>query len=143
VALNAKWDELFGTGGSGASMTLASAKAPGGGGGEGGPDLKADQGPWTKSGGVAAELRTMTSNSLTDLTAAGEGVAGGTAGFASTGTLNDVLQSWKTRLTAVRDECGRLEGALTSAGKEFGEREVTTRDRIARSIPPQQAKSGS
>ncbi|MEU9982285.1 hypothetical protein [Streptomyces sp. NPDC050856] len=140
MALNAKWDELFGTDGSSARMTLASAKSPSGGGGEGGPDLKADQGPWTKAAGVAGELRTSTASSLTDLTQASEGVAGGTAGFTATGTLNEVLESWKTRLTAVRDECGRLEGALRSAGKEFGERETATRNKMAAAGPSQPAR---
>lgn len=75
--MNAKWGELFGTDDSAARMTLASASSAGGGG-EGGPNLKADQGPWTKAGGVAGQLRTSTSSSLTDLMTASEGVAGGT-----------------------------------------------------------------
>ncbi|MFB7374377.1 hypothetical protein ACFC0D_31585 [Streptomyces sp. NPDC056222] len=125
-------------------MTLASV-APDRSGGSGGPDadLKADAGPWTKSGSVAAELRLSTSTSLTDLTTANDGVAGATAGFASSGTLTSIAETWKTRLTAVRDECGRLEPALKSAGRDFGEREVDTERRIkAASPPPAQKKEG-
>lgn len=114
----------------------------GGGGGEGAPDLKAGQGPWTKAGGVAGQLRTSTSSSLTDLTTASEGVAGGTAGFTSTTTLTSVLESWKTRLTAVRDECGRLEGALWGAGKDFGERETFITQKIAATTPTQPKSGG-
>lgn len=143
VALNAKWDELFGTGDSGARMSLASTEPAGGAGGGGEADLKADEGPWTRSGGVAAELRTSTSSSLTDLTTANEGVAGATAGFASGDTLTTVLETWKNRLTAVRDECGRLDPALRSAGRDFGEREADTRRKIAAESPaPAQKKEG-
>ncbi|MEV6395024.1 hypothetical protein AB0M39_09650 [Streptomyces sp. NPDC051907] len=135
MALNAKWDELFGADDGAARMTLASATSPGAGGGEDAPDLKTDQGPWTKASGVAGQLRTSTSSSLTDLTTASEGVAGGTAGFASTTTLTSVLDSWKDRLTAVRDECGRLQGALYGAGKDFGERETFIKQKIAATLP--------
>ncbi|MFF0060360.1 hypothetical protein ACFYRC_02220 [Streptomyces sp. NPDC005279] len=141
MALNAKWGELFGTDESAAEMALASATSPGGGGGEGAPDLKADQGPWTKAGGVAGQLRTSTSSSLTDLSTASEDVAGGTAGFTSTTTLTSVLESWKTRLTTVRDECSRLEGALWGSGRDFGERETFIKQKIAAAVPAQ-PKSG-
>lgn len=145
MALNAKWDELFGTGDTDARMSLASVPPDSGGGKGGGgggePDLKADVGPWTRSGNVAGELRTSTSSSLTDLTTANEGVASATTGFASGSTLTTVLETWRTRLTAVRDECGRLEPALRSAGRDFGEREVDTQRKIAAESPvPAQKK---
>ncbi|MFE5483747.1 hypothetical protein [Streptomyces sp. NPDC056527] len=114
--------------------------APDRSGGSGGPDLKADVGPWTKSGGVAAELRQSTSTSLTDLTTANDGVAGATAGFASSSTLTTITETWKTRLTAVRDECGRLEPALKNAGRDFGEREVDTERKIKAASPPSAQK---
>ncbi|MFV0129122.1 hypothetical protein ACLGI4_15685 [Streptomyces sp. HMX112] len=145
MALNAKWDELFGGDGTAAGMTLASATAPagaGGGGDGGGPDLKADQGPWTSSGGVAGELRTTTATAVGELAGAHEGVVAGTEGFGSTATLNAVHDSWKTRLGAVRDECGRLEGALRSAGKDFGERETDTTRKMT-SAAPGRPNSGS
>lgn len=143
MALNAKWDELFGIGDSDARMSLASTAPDGGGGGGGKTDLKADEGPWTKSGNVAGELRTSTSSSLTDLTTANEGVAGATTGFASGTTLTTILETWKTRVTAVRDECGRLEPALKSAGRDFGEREADTQRKIAAESPvPAQKKEG-
>ncbi|MCW7991647.1 hypothetical protein XF35_42265 [Streptomyces platensis subsp. clarensis] len=111
-------------------MSLAGLPAPDGGGG-GGPDLKADVGPWHGAGNTAGELKTSTSSSVTDLDTANEGVAGGTAGFDSTAALTEILGTWKTRLTNVRDECGRLEGALKAAGRDFGERELDTQKKVA------------
>ncbi|HET6358379.1 hypothetical protein [Streptomyces sp.] len=122
MALNEKWQELFGGDSSGTRMTLASTDPPGGGA-KGGPDLKADQGPWTTSGGVAGALRTASVSALTELDTTSKGVAGGAEGFTATAALAEVRISWKGRITSVRDECGRLEGALKSAGKDFGERE--------------------
>ncbi|MFF8610593.1 hypothetical protein ACF06X_32285 [Streptomyces sp. NPDC015346] len=155
MALNAKWDELFGgtgapgTGASGtgpsqppASMTLAGLPAPEGGG-SGDPNLKADEGPWHKAGNTAGELRTSTSTSLTDLDTANEGYAAGTAGFDSSAALTEILGTWKNRLTAVRDECGRLESALKSAGRDFGEREVATQRKIAAEAPVPPQKKGN
>lgn len=45
----------------------------------------------------------------------------------STKAMGEVLESWNVRLTAVRNECGRLDGSLKSASKEFGQQEVTTK----------------
>ncbi|MFF0423976.1 hypothetical protein ACFYUJ_06130 [Streptomyces sp. NPDC004520] len=110
-------------------MSLAGLAAPDGGGGGG--DLKVDVGPWHSAGNTAGELRTSTANSVTDLDTANEGVAGSTAGFDSSAALDEILGTWKTRLSAVRDECGRLEGALKAAGRDFGEREEDTRQKVA------------
>ncbi|MFJ2935180.1 hypothetical protein ACIO8G_20710 [Streptomyces sp. NPDC087219] len=157
MALNATWEELFGeTGGAGgaappgalappgqlATMTLAGVPAPDSGGGGGNANLKADVGPWHEAGNTAGELRTSTTTSLTDLDTANEGVGGGTAGFASSGALTEILGTWKARLTAVRDECGRLEGALKSAGRDFGERETATQRKIAAEAPAPARKEG-
>jgi hypothetical protein len=146
MALNATWDELFGGTGPSqphASMTLAGLPAPDGGGGSGDPDLKADEGPWHKAGNTAGELRTSTTTSLTDLDTANEGYAAGTAGFDSSAALTEILGTWKNRLTAVRDECGRLESALKSAGRDFGEREVATQRKIAAEAPVPPQKKGN
>ncbi|MFF3839525.1 hypothetical protein [Streptomyces sp. NPDC001930] len=155
MALNATWEELFGgTGGTAppgqtgqtgqtATMTLAGVPAPDSGGGGGDANLKAEVGPWHEAGNTAGELRTSTTTSLTDLDTANEGVSGGTAGFASSGALTEILGTWKARLTAVRDECGRLEGALKSTGRDFGEREDATKRKIAAEAPaPAQNKEG-
>ncbi|WP_395361464.1 hypothetical protein ACHGLA_17685 [Streptomyces sp. YH02] len=126
-------------------MTLAGlpAQDSGGGGGGGDANLKADVGPWHEAGNTAGELRTSTTGSLTDLDTANEGYAAGTVGFDSSGALTEILGTWKTRLTAVRDECGRLESALKSAGRDFGEREDTTKRRMAAGAPaPAQNKEG-
>ncbi|WP_063740684.1 hypothetical protein [Streptomyces flavochromogenes] len=145
MALNATWEELFGGSappGQPATMTLAGVPAPDSGGGGGDANLKADVGPWHEAGNTAGELRTSTGTSLTDLDTANEGVGGGTAGFASSGALTEILGTWKTRLTAVRDECGRLEGALKSAGRDFGERETATQRKIAAEAPAPARKEG-
>ncbi|MBT2445016.1 hypothetical protein J7E93_33995 [Streptomyces sp. ISL-36] len=147
MALNAKWDELFGEtaqpGHQPVSMNLAGLPAPDGGGGSGDPNLKADEGPWHKAGNTAGELRTSTGTSLTDLDTANDGVTGATAGFDSSAALTEILGTWKTRLTAVRDECGRLEAALKSAGRDFGEREADTKRKIAAEAPVPAQKKGN
>lgn len=135
MALNAKWEELFGGDSSGTRMALASTDAPGGGGGKGGPDLKADQGPWTTAGTVAGTLRTASVSALTELDTASDGVAGGTEGFTATAALTEVRTSWKGRITSVRDECGRLDGALKSAGKDFGEQETFIKQKMQSAAP--------
>ncbi|MEU8520749.1 hypothetical protein [Streptomyces sp. NBC_01216] len=146
MTLNATWEELFGgTGPSGrpASMTLAGLPAEDRGGGGGDANLKADEGPWHGAGRTSGELRVSTGTALTDLGTANEGVTGGTAGFDSSAALTEILGTWKTRLTAVRDECGRLETALRSAGRDFGEREADTQRRIAAETPvPARKKEG-
>ncbi|MFF2061620.1 hypothetical protein ACFVWZ_07455 [Streptomyces sp. NPDC058200] len=130
MALNEKWAELFGHDSPGTGMNLASAATPVDGGGRGGPDLKVGQGPWTTASAVANGLHTSSATALTDMNTASEGVTGATEGFTSTAALNEIRTSWKERLTAVRDECARLEGALKSAGKEFGEQETRTKQRF-------------
>ncbi|QGZ49796.1 hypothetical protein GPZ77_16730 [Streptomyces sp. QHH-9511] len=146
MALNAKWDELFGEtshpGQPPASMNLAGLPSPDGRG-SGDPNLKADEGPWHKAGNTAGELRTSTTTSLTDLDSANEGVTGATAGFDSSAALTEIFGTWKTRLTAVRDECGRLESALKSAGRDFGEREADTQRKIAAESPAPAQKKGN
>ncbi|MDX3850859.1 hypothetical protein [Streptomyces sp. AK02-01A] len=133
MALNGKWADLLGDDSSGTRTVLASAGTHGGGGGDdgGGPDLKAGQGPWTSASAVAGELHTSSAASLTELDVASDDVGGGTRGFASTAALEEARTSWTERLTSVRDECSRLEGALRSAGKEFGEQETKTKERFA------------
>ncbi|MFF1958320.1 hypothetical protein ACFVWX_15165 [Streptomyces sp. NPDC058220] len=130
MALNEKWAELFGHDSPGTGMNLASAATPVDGGGRGGPDLKVGQGPWTTASAVANGLHTSSATALTEMNTASEGVTGATEGFTSTAALNEIRTSWKERLTAVRDECARLEGALKSAGKEFGEQETRTKQRF-------------
>ncbi|WP_267242801.1 hypothetical protein [Streptomyces sp. PR69] len=141
MALSEKWQELFGDaetgaerGGSGGTgMRLASTDGGGSAGGNGGGgggsdfDLKSSKGPWTAASGVAGALHTSSSSALTELETASKGVADNAKGLDSTSALAEVLTSWKGRLTAVRNECSRLEGALKTAGKEFGEREEQTR----------------
>lgn len=71
---------------------------------------------------MADELHTDTGNGLTDLKEATTGVTGAaTEGFVCTAVLNEIRVTWEARLTAVRDECGRLHGALAKTGKHFGE----------------------
>ncbi|MER7620529.1 hypothetical protein [Streptomyces sp. NPDC126503] len=147
MTLNDAWTELFGGAAPQqrpAAMTLAGLPSePGGGGGGGSADLKADEAPWHAAGNTAGELRTSTATSLTDLDTANDGVAGATAGFDSSAALTEILGTWKTRLTAVRDECGRLEGSLKAAGRDFGEREDATRRKIAAEapVPPQRKEN--
>ncbi|MEU3183599.1 hypothetical protein ABZ707_05195 [Streptomyces sp. NPDC006923] len=131
MALNGKWADLLGDESSGARTVLASAGTRGGGADDGGgPDLKAGQGPWTAASAVAGELGTSSAACLTELGTASEGVSSGARGFAGTAALEEVRTSWAERLTSVRDECSRLEGALRSAGKEFGEQEAQTKQRF-------------
>ncbi|WP_050372875.1 hypothetical protein [Streptomyces acidiscabies] len=68
---------------------------------------------------MSEELRTATASALGDLTTAHEGAKA--AGFASSDALAEILPTWEKRLTAVRDECGRLAVALAKSGKDFGE----------------------
>ncbi|MGG8407086.1 hypothetical protein ACM614_10915 [Streptomyces sp. 12297] len=131
MALDARWQDLFDPDGAGDGLSLASASASpdggsGGSGGAGGADLKADPAPWSAAGAVANALQGDTGTALTELGTAHEGVAAGTAGFASTAALDTIRGSWQTRLGAVRDECGRLAHALVATGKDFGEREDDT-----------------
>ncbi|PKV86950.1 hypothetical protein [Streptomyces sp. TLI_146] len=133
MALSAQWDELFAgaplrSGGqepSAAGMRLASANGKSADGkGGGAPDVQFSKSPWSSAGKVAGELRTGTAGALADLDSASEGVTAGTEGFGATAALEEIRTTWKDRLGAVRDECGRLDGVLKSVGKEFGEVDV-------------------
>ncbi|MFI6400964.1 hypothetical protein [Streptomyces sp. NPDC050548] len=84
-------------------------------------DLRISRTPWTSASGVADELRTDTNSGLTDLKEADAGLTSGTKGFDCTTALNETRATWEARLTAVRDECGRLHGTLAGTGKHFGE----------------------
>ncbi|MFI8002170.1 hypothetical protein [Streptomyces sp. NPDC086010] len=84
------------------------------------------RGPWSFASGVAGDLRITSGSALTELATASEGVPAGTAGFASTRALTEVLTSWQERLGSVRDESSRLKSSLLAAAKEFGEQEVRT-----------------
>lgn len=84
-------------------------------------DLRISRTPWTGASGVAHELHTDTNNGLTNLKEASTGVTGGAEGFACTAALSEIRATWEARLTAVRNECGRLHGALAKTGKHFGE----------------------
>ncbi|MFE2596404.1 hypothetical protein ACFXCZ_07835 [Streptomyces sp. NPDC059396] len=140
MELNEKWRGVVGEEGDpGAGMRLASAGAPQGGPGAG---LQADPVPWTTAGGVAGALRTSAAASLTDLETALEGLAAATAGFGATAAVEGIRTGWKDRLTSGRDECGRLDGALRSAGRDFGERETTTRDTMRSAVPEQPTSGG-
>jgi hypothetical protein len=128
MALSEKWEAMLGPGpgDSGARMKTASSATPSGSGPGGGPDLRVTNGPWSTASGVAGDLQVSTASGLTELGTACEGVSAGTAGFAGTAALTEVLESWQKRLTSVRNENSRLKGALMSAAKEFGELEVRT-----------------
>ncbi|GHC65598.1 hypothetical protein [Streptomyces cinnamoneus] len=104
-----------------AHILLASAGSGGGGGGD---VHKASVWPWTTAGGVAGELNQGMDTALRDLSHAHDGIKSGTAGFASAAALSAILGGWEARLSAVRDECKRLDGDLKKAGTAFGENEV-------------------
>lgn len=121
AALPARWQELFGEP---AGMRLASADGPGGGGtgGSGGEgDLNHSGGPWTQAARAAGDLRVSTGAGLGKMAAAHEGIAGGTTGLAATAALAVVRASWEKRVSAVRDECGSVQGALLTVAREIGE----------------------
>lgn len=124
MGLNPEWEKLFGSGSgpasdSGPGMRLASASTPGDGGGGGGLDVQ--HGPWTAAAGVSADLTGATNSAVTRLETAHEGVVATLEGFMLPAILGEVRTSWKERLEDVRAECTRLEAALRTAGKEFGE----------------------
>ncbi|APU44571.1 hypothetical protein BSL84_21290 [Streptomyces sp. TN58] len=101
-------------------MRLASAAAPSGGGGGDG-DLAHSGGPWTKASVAAGELRVTTAEGLGKMAAAHEGIAAGTAGLGATAALAAVRESWERRVSAIRDECGSVQGALLNVAREIGE----------------------
>ncbi|MEV5510504.1 hypothetical protein [Streptomyces orinoci] len=104
-------------------IQLASAEASRGDG-----THKASVRPWTDAGGVAGELRQGMQTALTDLEHGHDGIKSGTEGFASASTLGRILGGWQSRLEAVRNECGDLDGKLKKAGIGFGENETTTKE---------------
>lgn len=55
----------------------------------------------------------------------------GAAGFTSVASLKSVLKSWEDRLTAVREECESLQGALAKVAKEMGETETAVKNSFA------------
>lgn len=138
VSYSAGWQELFdlttfpGQGAPSAGearMSLASVAStkpdtPAGTPGAGAGRLKHSGGPWTSASGTAGVMRTSTEKSRSGLRPGHEGVASGAAGFTSVASLKSVLTSWEERLTAVRDECDHLEGALLKVAKEMGETET-------------------
>lgn len=126
-----RWQELFGQLDGGAAMTLAStAPGPGAPGGQG--NLKHTGGPWTSAAGTAGELRISTETSRTALGPGHEGVTAGGAGLTAVAALAAVRTSWEERLTAVRDECDALQGALHKVAKEMGETDIGVRDEFAK-----------
>ncbi|MEV7446425.1 hypothetical protein AB0O22_35665 [Streptomyces sp. NPDC091204] len=86
------------------------------------------QGPWTSASGVSAELTVTANTALTRLDSAHEGVVPTLEGFMLPAILGEVRTSWKGRIEDVRAECTRLEGALKTAGKEFGEVDQRVKD---------------
>ncbi|GAA3374879.1 hypothetical protein GCM10020367_40460 [Streptomyces sannanensis] len=120
-----------------ARMSLASAAADGSGGSAGGGELKHSHGPWTSASGTAGDLRTSTEQSRSRLRPGHEGATSGLTGLSSLAALTSVLDSWEDRLTAVRDECGSLQGSLATVAKEMGE----TDDEVGQSVRAV-AKSG-
>ncbi|MFE9932847.1 hypothetical protein [Streptomyces sp. NPDC005533] len=127
MGLSPEWEKLFEAS---PRMSLASANAPAGGGGAGGDskDLDVSQGPWTRASGVSAELTVTANTALTRLDSAHEGVVPTLEGFMLPAVLGEVRTSWKGRIEDVRAECTRLEGALKTAGKDFGEVDQRVKD---------------
>ncbi|MFI9238250.1 hypothetical protein [Streptomyces sp. NPDC053079] len=103
-------------------ITLASA-----GTGGGGDVHKASVRPWTAAAGVAGELHQGMDTAVRDLGHAHDGIKSDTAGFASAAALSGILSGWEARLSAVRDECKKLDGALKKAGVDFGENEAAVK----------------
>ncbi|GGU44070.1 hypothetical protein [Streptomyces lavendofoliae] len=83
--------------------------------------LKHSGGPWTGASGTADELRVRAEGGRRSLATGHEGVGTAGAGLTSVASLRAVLASWEERLTAVRDECAQLTGALSKVAKELGE----------------------
>lgn len=92
-----------------------------GAGGSRDADLRISKTPWTSAARVADGLHSDTGNGLSDLRETGIGTAAGAVGFECPAALNEVRATWEARLTAVRDECGRLRETLAATGKHFGE----------------------
>lgn len=121
-ALPPRWAELVG---GPAPMRLASADdgtgGHGGGPGSGNEDLAHSGGPWTRAAVAAGDLGISMDGALGKMAGAHEGIAAGTAGFASTTALATVRASWEKRLSAVRDECRALRPQLLTVAKDIGE----------------------
>ncbi|MDT9689707.1 hypothetical protein Q5762_15445 [Streptomyces sp. P9(2023)] len=124
MSYSERWQELFGPADGGPAMNLASTAPEPSTGGPGAGTLQHSGGPWTKASGTSADLRTSTETSRVALGRGHEGVSAGATGFASAASLTSVLKSWEERLTAVRDECDQLEGALLKVAKEMGETDI-------------------
>ncbi len=133
--LPAHWQQLFGEA---PAMRLASAAAPSGGGGGDG-DLAHSGGPWTKASVAAGELRVTTAEGLGKMAAAHEGIAAGTAGLGATAALAAVRESWERRVSAVRDECGSVQGALLNVAREIGEVDVNNKVAFSQLVLKQDA----
>lgn len=90
-------------------------------GGEPGERLLHSAGPWRRAAVTARQLRTDAGSARTELLGAHEGLVIGEAavGLVSRVVLRDVLGSWEARLSAVRDECERLEPALHRTAGEL------------------------
>ncbi|MFJ3974955.1 hypothetical protein [Streptomyces sp. NPDC090021] len=134
--LPAHWQQLFG---GPPAMRLASATAAGGGGGGGEADLAHSGGPWTKASVAAGELRVTTAEGLGKMSAAHEGIAAGTAGLGATAALAAVRESWERRVSAVRDECGSVQGALLNVAREIGEVDVNNKVAFSQLVIKQDA----
>ncbi|MFF0750173.1 hypothetical protein [Streptomyces sp. NPDC004267] len=125
-----RWEEVFGPLEGGARMTLASTAPQPGASGSG--DLKHSGGPWTSASGTAGELRTSAETSRSALGPGHEGVVTGGAGLAAVAALAGVCKSWEDRLTALRDECDSLQGALLTVAKEMGETDTGIKNSFAK-----------
>ncbi|MFF8829953.1 hypothetical protein [Streptomyces sp. NPDC015131] len=89
-----------------------------------GGGLRHSGGPWTSASGTAGELRTRTETSRGSLRPAHGGLGPDAGALASVAALKTVLTSWEERLTAVRDECGHLAGALSRVARDLGETDI-------------------
>ncbi|MFV2118866.1 hypothetical protein ACE14D_10655 [Streptomyces sp. Act-28] len=130
-----RWQQMFGLppadDDADVRLELASAAADGGGGGTSGQGrLKHTGGPWGRASSTAAQLSTSTEKSRAALGPGHDGVSAGASGLASAASLTSVLKSWEDRLSAVRDECDHLEGALRKVAVEMGETDVAVKDSI-------------
>lgn len=113
-----------GPGGGSGTGPGADAGAVGGGPGEPGEPgerLLHSAGPWRRAAATARQLRADAGSARTELLGAHEGLVIGeaAAGLVSRVVLRDVLGSWEARLSAVRDECERLEPVLHRTAGEL------------------------
>lgn len=130
VSYSQRWEEVFGPLEGGARMTLASTAPEPGASGSG--SLNHSGGPWTSASGTAGELRTSAETSRSALGPGHEGVAAGGAGLTAVAALAGVRTSWEERLTALRDECDSLRGALLTVAKDMGETDAGIKNSFAK-----------